>query len=86
MSEVFLTAHGEKLPPTCSGSLPIDGIFTSEDLRVMKCGYLGFGEGVFSDHRALWADIDTTCLYDNNTPLMMNVKARRLTLKKSEGR
>ena len=81
MSEVFLSAHGEKLPPTCSGSLPIDGIFATGDLRIMKCGYLGFGEGVFSDHRALWADIDTASLYDNNTPLMMNVKARRLTLK-----
>ena len=80
IGEVMVGRHGDDLPPTCSGSKPIDGIFASNEVRITKCGYLGFGEAVFSDHRALWVDIDSSILCDGRPQLAMHVSARRLTL------
>lgn len=40
MEEVMIARHGDDLPPTCSGSKPIDGIFASSEIRVSRCGYL----------------------------------------------
>jgi len=45
------------------GSAPIDGIFILLTLLGhCKAGYLAFGDGFPSDHRALWLDIPTQCI------------------------
>ena len=80
MVEIFHEKFGDNLPPTCSGSKTIDGIFISKDLRVKKCGYLGYGDALFSDHRALWADLEVAQVFGLRPPLVMHISARRLTL------
>jgi len=47
-------------PPTfCRGSRPIDGIFAAPQLLERAAGgYFGFGEGIPSDHRTIWVDLD----------------------------
>jgi len=51
---------GSQPPPTFQySSHPIDGIFVSPELLTnAQGGYLGFGEAVISDHRAIWLDLD----------------------------
>jgi len=59
MAEVITSQH-QRPPETHNrGSHPIDGIFIPLSL-LDKCqtGYLGFGEALPSDHRALWIDVD----------------------------
>jgi hypothetical protein len=37
---------------------PIDGIWVTSGLKAPSAGYLSFGDGCPSDHRALWIDLD----------------------------
>jgi hypothetical protein len=58
MREVITEFHGDEGPRTYNrGSKPIDGIFMTQDLYIVKRGYMPFGMGVGSDHRCLWLDI-----------------------------
>jgi len=65
MSAVHSTLHGAQLPVTHNrGTLPIDGIFIPDALIPMcRAGYLAFGEGVPSDHCAVWMDIPLALLH-----------------------
>ena len=49
-------------PPTFNQtkqlSRPIDGIWVSAGLDILKSGYLAFEEGCPSDHRLVWIDLD----------------------------
>ena len=61
--EAVVSNHGgESVPATCATNKqrkPIDSIWTSPGLTVLKCGFLPFHEiyGFNSDHRLIWADI-----------------------------
>jgi hypothetical protein len=58
LTEICTYRHGANGPPTLSwGQKAIDGIWVSPALLSCQCGYLGFGEGTRSDHRALWIDL-----------------------------
>jgi len=55
-----LTSQHQRPPETHNrGSHPIDGIFIPLSLlEQCQTGYLGFGEALPSDHRALWINVD----------------------------
>ena len=73
--EAITTAHGKQGPPTYErGSEPIDGIFVSETLLQMTCGYLPF---VF-DHRALYIDVPLSVVFGHELPPVVRPQARRL--------
>ena len=61
--KVVISNHGgESVPATCATNKqrkPIDSIWTSPGLKVLRCGFLPFHDvfGFQSDHRLIWADI-----------------------------
>jgi len=65
LSDVCSTLHGSFLPATQNhGTLPMDGIFAPAALIPMcHAGYLAFGEGVLSNHQALWINIPAGLLH-----------------------
>ena len=59
---VLKNHKGESVPATCARNTlrkPIDSIWTSPGLNVLKCGFLLFHSvhGFPSDHRMIWAEI-----------------------------
>ena len=69
MRNVLETKHGDKQPATYDrGRTPLDMIAMSEmipDDAILQCGMLPFYDGNFSDHRALFCDIDHSYLFTN---------------------
>ena len=63
MYEAVVSNHGgESVPATCATNKqrkPIDSIWTSPGLKILRCGFLPFHDvyGFQSDHRFIWADI-----------------------------
>jgi endonuclease/exonuclease/phosphatase family metal-dependent hydrolase len=57
--------HPSLIPPNTfhGGSHPIDGIFISHGLIINKSGYSATDWGIFTDHRLLWIEIDTSNLF-----------------------
>jgi Reverse transcriptase (RNA-dependent DNA polymerase) len=79
MSELIMRQHGESAPNTMvMGCKPIDGVFGSNSIRVIRSGYQSFAWGMASDHRLLWIDVDTNHLLDTNTTPLWKPLARRL--------
>jgi len=80
MSVVHPTLHGAQLPTTHNrGTLPIDGIFIPDALIPMRrAGYLAFGEGAPSDHRAVWMDIPLALLHMSQDNSLVKAPAHRL--------
>jgi len=70
--EVSMNLHLTNPPATHNcGSAPIDGIFIPLTLlEHCKAGYLAFGNGIPSDHRALWLDIPTQCVCPVETEMI----------------
>jgi len=70
--------HGQLGPNTHNrGTNPIDGIFIPIALLPnVSSGYFAFGEGIPSDHRALWIDIPLAALGWFNVPEPIPLKAR----------
>jgi len=62
--ELLTQLHTATPPATHQrGSKPIDGIFVPAHLiPVCRGGYLAFGDGVASDHRAIWFDIPAAAI------------------------
>jgi len=56
VTDAVTTQHGNQSPNTHNrGSMPIDGIFLPTNLiQTIQLGYLAFGKGVPSNHRAIW--------------------------------
>jgi len=65
LSKVCSTLHGPTLPATYNcRNLPIDSIFAPDALIPMcHVGYLDSGEGVPSNHHAIWIDIPAAVLH-----------------------
>ena len=70
MKNVLERKHGKEQPTTYDrGKLPIDMIAISESLpdeSIVACGMLPFYDGNFSDHRALYCDINHSYLFTNS--------------------
>ena len=79
--EVLLEKYGPAPNTFEFGSKPIDGIFMSSTLDIQQGGYLPFGEGIQSDHRALWIDLSYTNAFGHTMPPLARPQARRLTCK-----
>jgi len=62
--ELLTQLHTAQPPATHQrGSKPIDGFFVPAHLiHVCHGGYLAFGDGVASDHRAIWLDIPAVAI------------------------
>ena len=53
--------HGFNHPPPATHiantqGIPIDGVWTNFAHGEMRCGHLGFEEGLPGDHRTVWID------------------------------
>jgi hypothetical protein len=80
LTDAVTTRHQEKhgLQPTHhNGRHPIDGIFVSNTLHPIKCGYLPFGDFP-SDHRAIWIDLTFDNCFGYKMPNSTRPAARRL--------
>ena len=62
------------------GSKPIDGIFASKSLEVVRCGY-DAGDTLMSDHRFIWAQFSWDSLLGLQRSKACPPKERRLQIK-----
>ena len=68
MFEAIIRHHPTKsVSATCNTNLsrkPIDGIWISPGVDVLRCSYLPFDryDGFSSDHRMMWVDIDNASI------------------------
>jgi len=68
MFDAIIRHHSTKsVPATCNTNesrKPIDGIWTSHGVEVLRCSYLQFDsyDGFSSDHRMLWVEIDNASI------------------------
>jgi len=78
--ETIITQHGTHGPNTHNcGTNPINGIFIPSTLiQDVTSGYLTFGEGIPSNHRAVWIDLPLVALGWFNIPESVPLQARRL--------
>jgi len=78
--ETIITQHGTHGPNTHNcGTNPINGIFIPSTLiQDVTSGYLAFGEGIPSNHRAVWIDLPLVALGWFNIPESVPLQARRL--------
>ena len=83
LQEAILQRHQQAPPATQvdnRSNKPIDGIFVTSGVVVKAGGYYGFYEGIESDHRALWIDIDLKSTLGGHSPTPKH-SARKLTSK-----
>ena len=59
------------------GSKPIDGIFSSQSLEVVRCGY-DAGDTLMSDHRFIWAQFSWDSMLGTHRSKVCSPKERRL--------
>jgi len=80
MTEITIMQHGYQGPNTHNrGTNPIDGIFIPTNLiQTVQSGYFAFGEGIPSDHRAIWIDIPLATLGWFTMSESIPLRARRL--------
>jgi len=80
LAEAITQQHGPNGPNTHNwGQNPIDAIFLPTDIiQSVNSGYLAFGEGIPSDHCAMWIDIPLAALGWFQTPELILIRARRL--------
>jgi len=78
--EAVTEQHGPEGPNTHNrGTTPIDGIFIPPLLLPqVTTGYFTFGEGIPSDHRALWIDKPLAALGWFTVPSSIPLQARQL--------
>ena len=71
--------HGDiDIPPTQHrGSTPIDDIFVSDDINIVKTGYLAFGDDP-GDHRGIYIDVTRESLVGSPIHKIMKSQGRRL--------
>ena len=81
MTDLYLNAYqATQLPNTYNGgSKPIDTCYGTPGLAIRQIGYANFDEGISSDHRCLWLDLDFNATFGNRYPLQLP-RARRLQL------
>jgi len=72
--------HGQPTWPTHNrGSNPIDAMYISPELlQGATGGYLGFDEGLLSDHRGMWLDLQLEVVFGSSDRLGVTSQARWL--------
>ena len=77
--ELILQRHGNRAAPNThiEGSYPIDGIFASPLVRMVRGGYSEFHLDA-SDHRMIWVDVSSTRLFGHHIHSSIQPRARRL--------
>ena len=81
MDECIFRQHGPNAPNTFqNGSVPIDGIFGSKGIDILLSGYTSGTWGSYSDHRALWVDIDVYSTFGGVSAPLWRPRIRRLKL------
>ncbi len=83
LREAILQKHGNAAPSTYRRStkeVPIDGIWISQSLDIIKGGYLDFDEVIFgTDHRTIWIDISFSRAFGHKeTSPIVRPSAQRL--------
>jgi hypothetical protein len=83
LREAIFQKHGNTTPSTYrrnTKDVPIDGIWISQSLDILKGGYLDFDEVIFgTDHHTLWVDISFTSAFGHTgTPPIVRPSAQRL--------
>lgn len=58
---------------------PIDGIFVSEEIEIINAGFTSYHETGWSDHRALWIDINYHDLFLHAPDNLIYQQPKRLT-------
>jgi hypothetical protein len=76
LEETILRQHGCGPPTTIRGSTKIDGLFVSQGLQGMRCGYTDF----ISDHRGLFVDLPMHVALGHAIPPILRPTMRRLKL------
>jgi hypothetical protein len=83
LQEVLLERHGRQAPSTYrrnSSNTPIDGIWMSPGLSILRGGYLSFDQLFLgTDHRGIWVDVSFVTAFGHTMPPIVKPKARRLT-------
>jgi len=72
--------HGQPTWPTHNrGSHPINTIYISPELlQGTTGGYLGFDDGLLSDHRGMWIDLQMEVIFGSCNQLGVTSQARQL--------
>ena len=82
MKEIILDRHGMEAPAThINGTLPIDGIFATVSVNIVKGGYTSFADGVQgqrTDHRCLWVDLAIQEVFGQKTPPLIRFAGQRV--------
>ena len=82
MKEIILSKHTTSSPPaTCNKNTnhePIDGIFTTANIRLQSGGYAAFSSGCPSDHRYLWIDVSFQDVFGYKAPPLVSPPVRCL--------
>jgi len=84
LKEAILHRHGNRGPATHkrnSTGIPIDGIWISPGLEIIKGGYFAYDEVVMSDHRCLWIDLTFVAAFGHNMAPLCRRTPRRLHCK-----
>ena len=82
MTEAIRNQHSARSPPATYNRnyqrQPIDGLWVSDELEILRSGYTEFGGSVPSDHRSLWIDFHYTEIFGHSISPTVRPTARRL--------
>ncbi len=83
LREAIISKFGAQAVPATyhrnENRIPIDGLWHTPGIEILKCGYLGFGEGCpNADHRVLWADFATQDVLGCEPPPLTQATIRKL--------
>ena len=84
MIDSILTLHSSLSPPATfnrnKSRTPIDAIWTSPNISVLRGGYCAFGGqvGMRSDHRQLWIEVDNSSIFAKHLPSSFSTPKSRL--------
>jgi hypothetical protein len=85
MQEVILELHSDVSPPATynrnNQRQPIDGLWATPGITILRGGYLAFGDGCPSDHRGLWFDIEYSVAFGHSPPNLAPPQPKHLKVK-----
>ena len=78
---IITETHKQETPPPTynRGSNPIDEVFATPGLEIVKCGYMQHGI-IGSDHCPIWVEVSKRSMLGTRTPPLQKFQARKLKL------